>query len=298
MTSNTPPKQFGAISPDDSFQIAFDKAVIESRNISSLFYPSKWEGNANFLGPVQDFSNNEIVPPDDLRHWYSIGDDGAYLSSGKYNAGEFRKLFEEIKAVSAGTRLAEVGCSSGRVVRWFDGDAKNGVEVWGIDIDSDSVKWAEQHIGSNIHFMVNTTHPHLPFEDRYFDFLYGNSLFTHIGELSTAWLIEMRRVLSKDGVAVFTFNDTASINWLKQKFENVEDMRFKNPKMLLQELSSRGNPAFSKIIINRSPWQQSVWYDQEYLKKLLSRWFDLKKVVDGFAAYQTAYVLTRKSRDE
>ena len=278
----------------DDAQEAFDKAALDARTISGLFYPSRWEGAANFSETPAAAFDADRLPPDSLRHWYSLGDDEGYLRTGKFDAGNYRRLFNEFRKIDAGDRLVEIGCSSGRILRWFNDDAERGVEVWGVDIDADSIRWAETNIGSSIHFMTNSTHPHLPFEDRYFDFIYGNSLFTHIGEHATAWMMEVRRVLSDDGVAIFTFNDTASIGWLKERFPNVDDIRYSNPKKRLKELEARGNPSFSRILLNRSPWQLSVWYDQEYLTRLLGRWFDVKKVVPGFAAYQTGYVLGRK----
>lgn len=278
----------------EEFQKIFDEAALNSHNIASIFYASEWNGNANIQGPLISDFDKTLVPPDNLRHWYSIGDDQAYLFSGEYDAKKLRSVFEKPRPLRQGSRIAEIGCSSGRIIRWFNDEAEKGVEVWGIDIDAAAIKWAEQNIGTNINFMVNTTHPHLPFEDRYFDLIYGCSLFTHISELSTAWLLEVKRILSAKGIAIFTFNDTASIKWLKEKYKKTEDMRYHNPKMLLRELKNRDNPNFSKMTINRSPWQQSVWYDQNYLKNLLGRWFNVVEVIDEFSAYQTGYVLTRK----
>lgn len=279
---------------DSEFQKKFDNAVINSNHLASLLYPGQWDGPLNIMGEISNDEKMNAVPPDKLRHWYSLGDDEKYLLHGKWTSARFRELFEEYGPIDAECRIADIGCSSGRVVRWFNDVAEAGTEVWGIDIDAEAIKWATQNIGAHINFMTNTTNPHLPFEDNYFNFLYGNSLFTHIGELSTAWLMEMRRVLKPGGVAIFTFNDCSSIRWLKERYENYADIPFKNPRMILEQLSERQISSYSKILINRSPWQLSVWYNQEYLKSYVKRVFSLDNVLEEFAAYQAAYVLRKQ----
>ena len=54
-------------------------------------------------------------------------------------------------------------------------------------------------------FVVNETMPPLPFPDRFFDFVYSISIFTHLPEaMQFAWLEEINRVLKAGGEAVIS----------------------------------------------------------------------------------------------
>ena len=54
-------------------------------------------------------------------------------------------------------------------------------------------------------FAVNATMPPLPYPDRFFDFVYSISIFTHLPEsMQFAWLGEINRVLKVGGEAVIS----------------------------------------------------------------------------------------------
>ena len=90
-----------------------------------------------------------------------------------------------------GHRILDHGCGAGRMMRHLH-DLAAVCEIWGTDIDSPRIQWAKEHLSPPFHFAVTTTIPHLPFEDRYFSFIYCGSLFTHIEDLGDAWLCEFK----------------------------------------------------------------------------------------------------------
>ncbi len=50
-------------------------------------------------------------------------------------------------------------------------------------------------------------------------------MFTHIGDMTDAWLLELRRVLAVKGYACLTFNDTASIALLQNDYIDRDDWK-------------------------------------------------------------------------
>ncbi len=83
------------------------------------------------------------------------------------------------------------------MLRWFPGG--DGTERWGCDIKGETIAWCQQHPSPPMHFVTTTTLPHLPFEDKYFDFVYCGSVFTHIIDLPDAWFLELRREIRPAG---------------------------------------------------------------------------------------------------
>jgi SAM-dependent methyltransferase len=111
-------------------------------------------------------------------------------------------------------RLVEFGCSNSRILRWFLPHAKEGVEVWGLDIDAKRLLWSDYTFGPHIHYALTSTQPHLPFSGAYFDFLYAGSVFTHIDSNYLSWFSELRRVLRPDGLAWITIDDETTVEIL------------------------------------------------------------------------------------
>jgi SAM-dependent methyltransferase len=103
-------------------------------------------------------------------------------------------------------RILDFGCGAGRVL-WSFKDFPHVGEVWGCDIDAESIAWDTAHLGHLGQFYCN---PHLPptqFPDDHFDAIYSVSVFTHLPEdMQFAWLGELRRILKPGGVLCASFH--------------------------------------------------------------------------------------------
>jgi SAM-dependent methyltransferase len=104
----------------------------------------------------------------------------------------------------AGKRVLDFGCGTGRVLRHF-ADLAPGTELVGCDIHWPSVEWATRHLAPGFRFLANDPLPPLPEPDGSFDLVYGMSVFTHLTDSWSRWLLELRRVLRPGGVAILTF---------------------------------------------------------------------------------------------
>jgi SAM-dependent methyltransferase len=103
----------------------------------------------------------------------------------------------------SGRRVLDFGCGAGRVLRHFIDHAD--CELHGCDVDEPSIRWIGEHLSPPLHAIVNSELPPLPYADDSFDLIYVASVFTHITDAWSAWLLELRRLLNADGVLIATF---------------------------------------------------------------------------------------------
>ncbi len=114
-------------------------------------------------------------------------------------AAAFREAGRPLEDADA---ILDFGCGCGRVL-WNFLHLPHRGEVWGCDIDGESIAWNQAHLGHIGRFQVNPALPPSPFRDGQFDAIYSVSVFTHLPEeLQFAWLTELRRILRPGGILV------------------------------------------------------------------------------------------------
>ncbi len=103
-----------------------------------------------------------------------------------------------------GKRVLDFGCGAGRVLRHFLPEASE-AEFWGSEIDEPSVRWIEQNLSPPLHVVHHGESPPLRAPSGHFDLVYAMSVFTHITDEWSAWLLELHRLLAPDGLLLATF---------------------------------------------------------------------------------------------
>jgi SAM-dependent methyltransferase len=103
----------------------------------------------------------------------------------------------------AGKRVLDFGCGAGRVVRHALVEDP-GAEYWGCDIDSRSVDWMRAHLAPSLQVFQSEDWPPTEQPDAQFDLIYAFSVFTHLLDSWSAWLMELHRLLDGDGVLIVT----------------------------------------------------------------------------------------------
>jgi ubiquinone/menaquinone biosynthesis C-methylase UbiE len=207
-----------------------------------------------------------------------------YLSSGEKDVARMLEL-----AAVSGLSLAErdrvldFGCGAGRMIRHLSPLAST-CEIWGTDISAECVYWCRQHMDPPFHFV--TTIPSLPFEEQYFDLIYAGSVFTHIDDLASAWLLELRRVLSEKGRAYITIHDEHTVKLLDTKYREHPFAVMMRSCAAYDQLKSD----FKMIAIGRG-FQSNVFYNSDFFSKMLSPMFDVLSIVPEAYGYQTALVV-------
>jgi SAM-dependent methyltransferase len=99
-------------------------------------------------------------------------------------------------------RVLDFGCGPGRVLHHAIGTPN--LELHACDIDQRAIDWMHEHLGAAVQVFRNEQMPPLPCPDAHFDLIYAFSVFTHLVESWSAWLLELHRLLKDDGLLIAT----------------------------------------------------------------------------------------------
>jgi ubiquinone/menaquinone biosynthesis C-methylase UbiE len=113
-----------------------------------------------------------------------------------------------------GKRVLDFGCGSGRLLRQFLDEARV-AEFHGSDIDEEMVRWVRENLCPPVAgVQANGRRPPLDHPNGRFDLVTALSVFTHIADGWSDWLLEMRRILKPDGLMIATFLDSSCARFL------------------------------------------------------------------------------------
>ncbi|HJU90703.1 MAG TPA: class I SAM-dependent methyltransferase [Gemmatimonadaceae bacterium] len=233
------------------------------------------------------------VPPNNL--WLGYADTPQdFLDGGRRDTSTMLGLLRRAGASpEAMTRVLDLGCGAGRMLRFFPGKGA-GVERWGADISARHIAWCQEHLDPPFHFVTTSTTPHLPFADGYFDLVYAASLFTHIADLPDAWFLEILRVVRPDGYAYITLHDEHSVAWLRVRDPKREGWApLRRALETFDRKTSVLSRAYSVFSIGHGPDAQ-VFHN---LDALTRRWGRLARVVSITPEahdHQTALLMRRE----
>jgi SAM-dependent methyltransferase len=227
------------------------------------------------------------VPPE------SLWTDARYSAHGDKQVAAMLGLVEESGlAFRDGDRILDLGCGPGRMIRHLLPLAEK-CEIWGVDIDSESILWCQRHLSPPFHFATTTKVPHLPFADGSFRFVYCGSLFTHIDDLADSWLLELRRILAPDGRLFLTLHDDRTVALLEAGRYAKSDMaRALRASPTYQAAVKTG---FAMFAIGRDSDSQ-IFYARDWFERRAAPSFAILSVTDEAYYYQTGYVLAPRGR--
>jgi SAM-dependent methyltransferase len=196
-----------------------------SDNSKVIYLPYK-KGIDSFVVPKENGSYEVCsqglpIPPKKL--WLGYGKNSDEYLYGYQQIDKMIEILDDsVFFLKEGFKVLDFGCGAGRMIRWLK-SYSDICEIWGTDISSDHIFWANKYLRPPFNFATTTTVPHLPFKDNYFNLIYCGSVFTHIDDLTDAWLLELRRILAPDGRLYFTIQDKNSIELIKSlpEYKNI-----------------------------------------------------------------------------
>lgn len=220
------------------------------------------------------------LPPVQLanRSGHVVGSDGSFELYERVGA-ELREVV--VKALPdgwtwSGKQVLDFGCGAGRVLRHFMQEARE-AEFWGCDIDAASVAWIEGNLNPPLRAFVNDELPPLPRPEASFDLIYAFSVFTHVTDSWSAWLLELHRVLAPDGILIASFlgagmsETVAGEDWVEERV---------GMNVLRADRGwSDGGPT-----VLLSPW---------WIREHWGRAFDLERIEDGAVPGTQGLVVAR-----
>ena len=266
-------------------------------NLAGLYYPEPRSdaGYAIYAMSPEDAAKPlaERVPPEGLRHYYGVKDgkyhDELYLKSGLADVRAMRRLLEEDGFDPAGGRVMDFGCSAGRMTRHLQDWATAG-EVWGVDLHAAAIHWAQAHLSPPFHFLTNSTAPHLPFEDNSFALIFAGSVWTHIGAMDDAWLLEMRRILRPGGRLYLTISDEDT---LAEVARIAPDHPSNAHVAALDAETGMLSRDWTVFVTRTTPWLQRVVYRRDPWIRRIGRWMDVRILRPGAYGWQTGVLLAK-----
>ncbi len=113
-----------------------------------------------------------------------------------------------------GKRVLDFGCGSGRTLRHFLDEAERG-RVLGLRHRRAEHRVAAARTSSPpIHAFQNPPLPPISRPNGYFDLIYAISVFTHLTDSWSEWLLDLHRVLADDGLLIATYMGEGMSEWL------------------------------------------------------------------------------------
>lgn len=223
-------------------------------------------------------------PPDHLQ----IRQVGSVWGDGFYREGRviFDQLAEALRVggqpVDETPRILDFGCGCGRVLRSFQ-DVPHRGEVWGCDIDGESIAWDRAHLGHIGQFYTNPVLPPMQFPDGFFSAIYAVSVFTHLPEeMQFAWLSELRRVLRPGGVLVASLHGP-------QYWEADPGMKL---EMAARGFAYRTGQATAGL----PDFYMVAFHNEDYIRTRWSRFFEVVDVKSKFVhGAHDAAILRRRA---
>lgn len=163
--------------------------------------------------------------------WNRVYKEGSQLWEPK--DGPSKSVQEFIRYLKEGDKILDLGCGSGRDSIFL---AKQGYDVWGIDISKEAIKKAKENFqAKNLHFLVANAE-NLPFEDEFFDAIYSRWVLQFVPLKKAA--SEIFRVLKNNGIAFIAFLLNTKIIATREltEFHRKEDIisTYENFKILKQ----------------------------------------------------------------
>lgn len=178
----------------------------------------------------------------------------------------------------------DLGCGCGRVLRWFQDDAR-ATGFHGSDISQGAIDWSREHMPF-ARFAVNGMEPPLRYPDGSFDLVIAVSVVTHLSEeLQLAWLAELKRVLRPGGLLLMTVmgDDTTA-----QRLTGADLDAFRRKGHHYQRVKAGG-------LHGLPDFYQDAFHSREYVERVWSRFFRLRAYVRNGPLYLQDLVVLENS---
>jgi SAM-dependent methyltransferase len=214
----------------------------------------------------------------------------AFLDSGKWEAEELRKLFTRHAAPSTKQRaFLDLGCGAGRVIRHLR--SWEGVELNGADYNPGQVAWCSANL-RHATFVKNELAPPLPFSNERFDFVFANSVFTHLSEpLQFAWIDEIQRILRPGGLLLMTTMGKKMVEddspWALKAQSPKDISRFYAGQMIALNENAPEKPDEYLFCV--------TWHPESYVREKLARGLKVLEFIPAsvFGYGLDAYILQK-----
>jgi ubiquinone/menaquinone biosynthesis C-methylase UbiE len=201
--------------------------------------------------------------------------------------GDFLEAMARHRNPSTVGRILDWGCGCGRSTVHFLLHHPASPEVYGCDIDGETIAWCKENLQPG-QFTAIAPMPPLPYPDNHFDAIVSCSVFSHLKrDLQHIWLAELKRVLAPRGLLLASFHGkfAASVAHPPQRAALVDERGI---------IDDTPDDALGDIV--EAGYYNSTFQTREYT---LREWSKHLKIVDyivaGMHNYQDLAVLQKHS---
>lgn len=253
--------------------------------------------------PEADYVKADLapIPPAIDREGYHGNRHVAWWWSGLMTFLRCQELYNKYsgRQLKPSDTFFELGCSTGRVLRHaiFQG---NNLKVIGCDINHRHVLWMQKFLPTSAIVFQNSDYPSLPLEDNSVDLAVACSVFTHIENLESTWLMELNRVLKPGGLLLATVVDdkywqmlaSDSYAWMANNLSQLNcDYEF--------DRDSFNKPMPSERVTlycggsDKATYTTTIFHSQKYIREKWSRYFHVMDILEKDFDIQTLVVLKK-----
>ena len=255
------------------------------RRLELLKYPIVAGGEVlEPVGVIADFTNDITdpvmakrasrdflpIPHRSNREEYCGDYHAAYWLSG---LADYDKVVAALHRTSVkADRVFDFGGSTGRVFRHFFCQDRT-FEVWSSDFKQANFVWNQRHMPSEVGVFFSGFYPALPIPDRHFDLITAFSVFTHIDELESPWLLELRRILRPGGLLYVTIHDEAFWDELSESILTAIRNSPNGSAITASSPFPAERTAFH--FTQEGYYSCNVFHPRDYIQREWSRFFDI-----------------------
>lgn len=252
-------------------------------------------GIAEAVGGYRVRDTSPIPASPDREHYYGE-DHAAYWLSGLSDA---LSVTREAARLGLGSRprYFELGCASGRVVRHVA--LQTEVPVTCCDINLRHTEWIRLFLPQRVTIFQNSVIPQLPLEANSVDIATAFSVFSHIDDFETAWLLELRRILRPGGLAYLTVATDHTWEQYKQRWikEQLLDIADRVADYRVDEDLFSGRLPREKTVFwwrsDREVYTAMVFHAADYIRREWGRLFTVRDILPDRHFFQDVVLLTK-----
>ena len=187
-----------------------------------------------------------------------------YIEDGNLSAKEIIEWTIKYISISE-INILEWGCGVSRTVRHINKYTSNNAQIFACDINDEMIRWNTKNIENVLFSKINYNPPTTYFSEQ-FNMIYAISVFTHIDvSQQENWAKEIHRILSKDGVFLFTTHGSKYVK-----------------KLLADEQKTlKTTGAFTKSYFQKGHRMMSTYNVANAYESMLKKYFSILEFYDG-----------------
>ncbi|MBN1882599.1 MAG: class I SAM-dependent methyltransferase [Deltaproteobacteria bacterium] len=235
---------------------------------------------------IQYESDMPLPPPKHLQVRVVGGYAPTFIQSGFRVCNHINDALKTVeKELTDFNTILDFGCGCGRVIRCLK-IVHPSSDLYGTDIDSEAIEWLSDNYSKYGSFSVSPHMPPTEYQDNFFDFIYGISVFTHLPEdMQCAWLNELRRITKRKGYLILTTHGEK--HYGKCGMETTEIMA--NKGFLYRQFDNYGER------IQLPSFYQNTYHSHDYIRREWGKLFDVIDIkATGMENHQDAVLLQNK----